>query len=210
MLLGLAVARTSAGLAVHTTVSFAGYVAGTALGVRITGRGEARGSAGGPGSGPGSGRAWPAHVTAALVTELVLMALFTAGWEISGASPAGSAQLLLLAAAAAAMGTQTAAVRSLGLAEISTTYLTGTLAGVITALVTPDRSARRRARVGLRRPGALLALAAGAGLGGLLIATAATVLPVVQLAVLIAVIAIGARNSRTRPREVRRGRPAAG
>jgi len=48
---------------------------------------------------------WPNHVTWALRAELVLLAGFTVGWEVSGGKPAGWAQYCLLAVTAAAMFT---------------------------------------------------------------------------------------------------------
>jgi uncharacterized membrane protein YoaK (UPF0700 family) len=81
------------------------------------------------------------------------------------------------------MGTQSAAARGFG-ARVSTTYLTGTLTSVVAALVT----SRRLAGVQWREVSLLLALAAGAALGGLLIANAAAGLPAVPLTALVLVI----------------------
>ncbi len=102
----------------------------------------------------------------ALVAELILLAGFTAGWEISGARPAGWVQFCVLATAAAAMGVQSSTVRSMGLSEVSTTYLTGTLTGLVSSLVSPGQDTPH----GLRRFGVLIGLAAGASLSGLLVA----------------------------------------
>jgi uncharacterized membrane protein YoaK (UPF0700 family) len=140
-------------------------------------------------------------VPTALLVELVLLAGFTVGWELTGGAPHGGAQLVLLAVAAAAMGTQSAAARGFG-AWVSTTYMTGTLTGVVAALVT----ARRPAGVRWREVSLLVALAAGAALGGLLIANAAAGLPAVPLTALVLVIgATRARNGGARPSR----RPAA-
>jgi hypothetical protein len=67
-----------------------------------------------------------------LAGELGLLLLFAVGWELVGDQPTHTAQALLLAVAAAAMGIQSTAIRRLG--EMSTTYLTSTLTGLIEAL----------------------------------------------------------------------------
>ena len=66
-----------------------------------------------------------------LAAELVVLAGFSAGWLASDGHPAGSAHLTLLAVAAA-MGMQSTAVRHLG--QMSSTYLTSTLTGILEAL----------------------------------------------------------------------------
>ena len=86
------------------------------------------------------------------------------------------------------MGTQSAAVRGFGRGEYATTYLTGTLTSLIAGLVTPG--ARRRP--GWRQPGALLALAAGALINGILVAHAPAAVPAVIIAPLCFVLALHA------------------
>ena len=113
-----------------------------------------------------------------LRTELTLLAGFGAGWVASGASPAGWAQFGLLATLAAAMGMQSAAVNDMGLAQVSTTFLTGTLTGLVSSLVSPGKKTPYR----LRRYGVLAGLLAGATLGGLLVATAPYGVPALPLA----------------------------
>ncbi|HEY6311951.1 MAG TPA: YoaK family protein, partial [Streptosporangiaceae bacterium] len=144
VLWGLAAARGSLSLAAHTAVAIAGYIAGVACGtwvahgVRASGASGPSEGAGDPG-GPGAEGALPAHVTWALSAEFVLLAGFAAGWEIDGASPAGWAQYALLAVLAAAMGVQSSAVKDMGLTEVSTTYLTGTLTGLVASLASPGQ-----------------------------------------------------------------------
>src|ERR1700730_5683086 len=106
-----------------------------------------------------------------LRAELTLLAGFTAGWEASGASPGGWAQFCLLATLAAAMGMQSSAVNDMGLTEVATTYLTGTLTGLVSSLVSP----RKRTPHLARRVGVLIGLVTGATLSGLFVATAADV-----------------------------------
>jgi len=203
VLFGLAAARVSAGLAEHTAVSVAGYVLGVAIGARVIalaprrGRAAAGGSrveaggsrveAGGSRAGAAAaGEDWPPMVTAALAVELALLAALSAGWELAGTRPSGAGQYLLLAAAATAMGVQSAAVRGLGRGDFSTTYLTGTLTALIAALVTPGK----REWPGWRQPGPLLALTAGALIGGALIANAPAAIPVITLTPLCLVLGL--------------------
>ena len=121
--------------------------------------------------------------------ESVLLAVFTGGWEITGAKPEGGAQLLLLATAAAAMGIQGGVVAVLGIAEVSTTYLTGTLTTLIDALASPQP----RPGVNARRAAALCALVGGAALGGLLLATVQAAVPAVPLVTLAGAMIAGTR-----------------
>jgi uncharacterized membrane protein YoaK (UPF0700 family) len=171
VLLGLAVERTSADLAAHTLVAFAGYAGGVAIGSLIAGPSHREDAL------------WPRRVTTALVVELVIFAGFTAGWELAGSHPAGASQLLLLAAVTVAMGIQSAAVRGLG-AKIATTYLTGTLTAVVGSLVNRELSLRDN-RTNLAVLGAA---AAGAAAGGGLIAAAPRALPVLQMGAVFGVI----------------------
>jgi uncharacterized membrane protein YoaK (UPF0700 family) len=188
---GLAVARGSVSLASHTAVSLAGYIAGVIGATRIAYRLR---SASGSKSGE-QGGVWPGHVTWALRAELVLLAGFTVGWEVSGARPVGWAQFCLLATAAAAMGVQAGAARDMGLMEVTTTYLTGTLTGLVASLARPGHKTPHR----VRRFGVLIGLAAGASLSGLLIATAADAadaVPALPLGALVTALVLAHRNRR--------------
>src|SRR5260370_37417460 len=89
-------------------------------------------------AGQAPGASWQQTPPAAVLVEFVLLAGFTVGWELTGAAPQGTAQFVLLAVAAAAMGTQSAAALGFG-ARVSTTYLTGTLTSVVAAWVTRGR-----------------------------------------------------------------------
>jgi uncharacterized membrane protein YoaK (UPF0700 family) len=181
---GLAVAQRSLSLASHTAVSIAGYIAGVAGGTWVVHGFRAAGDK--PGDEEGLASVLPAHVLWALFAELILLAGLTVGWEITGARPAGWAQYCLLAVAAAAMGVQASAVNEMGLTNVSTTFLTGTLTGLVSSLVSPGQDTPH----GLRRFGVLIGLAAGAGLSGLLVATAAAVVPALPLAALITTLVL--------------------
>jgi uncharacterized membrane protein YoaK (UPF0700 family) len=186
------VAQRSLSLASHTAVSIAGYIAGVAGGTWIA-HGFSRASPAKSADDEGQASALPAHVNRTLFAELVLLAGFAVGWEITGASPAGWAQFCLLAVTAAAMGVQAAAVNEMGLTNVSTTFLTGTLTGLVSSLVRPGQDTPH----GLRRFGVLIGLAAGASLCGLLVATAADGVPALPLAALVTTLVLASAPLRT-------------
>jgi uncharacterized membrane protein YoaK (UPF0700 family) len=194
VLAGLAVAQRSLSLASHTAVAIAGYIAGVAGGTWIA-HGFKAASPPKPADDEGPASVLPAHVNWALFAELILLAGFTAGWEITGASPAGWAQFCLLAVAAAAMGVQASAVNEMGLTNVSTTFLTGTLTALVSSLVSPGQDTPHSPR----RFGVLIGLAVGASLSGLLVATAADGVPALPLAALITTLVLASvplRNGR--------------
>jgi uncharacterized membrane protein YoaK (UPF0700 family) len=196
VLWGLAVARGSLTLASHTAVAVGGYIAGVAVGTWVAhGFKEASSNQEG---------VLPSHVIWVLLAELTLLAGFAVGWEVSGASPAGWAQFCLLATLAAAMGMQSSAVNDMGLAQVSTTYLTGTLTGLVSSLVSPGQDTPH----GIRRFGVLIGLVAGASLCGMFVATAADGVPALLLAALVTtlVLATGPGWWRPRPRVRARAR----
>ena len=180
VLWGLSAAERSVSLFSHTAVSIAGYITGVACGTWVAHGFKVRGSRQ-AGRGRTGTACCPAHVSWALFTELVLLAGFTAGWEITGARPAGWAEFVLLAVLAAAMGMQSSSVNEMGLTNVSTTFLTGTLTGLVSSLARPGQDMQH----GARRIGVLIGLAAGALLCGLLVATAPRVVPVLPLAAVI-------------------------
>jgi uncharacterized membrane protein YoaK (UPF0700 family) len=202
VLWGLAAARGSLTLFSHTAVSIAGYIAGVAGGTLIA-HGVKGASAEDDGSRAGM---LPPQVIWVLLGELTLLAGFAAGWEASGASPAGWAQFCLLATLAAAMGVQSSAVKDMGLTEVSTTYLTGTLTGLVSSLVSPGRDTPH----GIRRFGVLIGLVAGASLCGMFVAVAADVVPALMLAALAATLVLATGPDWRRPRLRLRARPPAG
>jgi uncharacterized membrane protein YoaK (UPF0700 family) len=190
VLWGLAVASGSLTLASHTAVSIGGYIVGVAAGTWIGH--HAKGSS----ASAGEGGVLPAHVMWVLLAELTLLAGFTVGWEVCGAAPAGWAQFALLATLAAAMGTQSSAVNDMGLTQVSTTYLTGTLTGLVSSLTSPGQDTQH----GLRRFGVLIGLVAGASLCGLFVATAADGVPALLLAAAITTIVAATWPGRRFPR----------
>jgi uncharacterized membrane protein YoaK (UPF0700 family) len=201
-LFGLSVARGSGSLAAHTTVAVAGYVAGVVVGTRILWRRADRES------GPAVAKApvtkapdgeWPPRMTLTLLTELTLLAGVLTGWELTGTRPAGTAQFVILAVAACAMGIQSAAVNQMGLGNVSTTFLTGTLTGLVSAIARPG------SKPDARRSGVLAGLVVGALLAGGLDATAPAAVPLVPLLGVAAGLALG--SGRYRPAWLDPGTP---
>src|ERR1700750_1706970 len=186
VLWGLSAAQRSVSLFSHTAVSIAGYITGVAVGTWVAHGFKVRGS----GKPDDSDRdtVLSGHVSWALFTELVLLAGFTAGWEVAGARPTGWAEFVLLAVLAAAMGMDAPSVNERGLAQLSTTFLTGTLTGLVSALASPGQNTQ----YGGLRIGVLIGLAAGALLCGLLGATAPRVVPALPLAAVITVLVLSA------------------
>ena len=186
VLWGLSAAQRSVSLFSHTAVSIAGYITGVAGGTWVAHGFKVHGD--GKPDETDRDSVLPAHVSWALFTELVLLAGFTAGWEITGARPAGWVEFVLLAVLAAAMGVQSSSVNEMGLTNVSTTFLTGTLTGLVSSLARPGQHMQH----GARRFGVLIGLAAGALLCGLLVATAPRVVPVLPLAAVITVLVLSA------------------
>ncbi len=179
-LTGLALARSDVALLTHTAVGLAGYVFGVAAGSRITGRREP------------AGAAWPRSVTAVLAVQFAVLFGLAVGWEATGGAPSGTAQLVLLAAAAASMGLQSAAMRGLGV-TVTTTYLTGTLTGLTAALTRSPRARCDRAAVA-----ALLAIVGGAACAGVVLVTVPSATPLLVLAPVGAVLVVAAYRERRR------------
>ncbi len=176
VLLGVAASTHSSIEAIHAGVALAGYAAGVLAGAPLAARRSHRTGA------------WPASVTTTLAAELCVLAGFCIGWELSHGRPRGGAQLALLVVLAAGMGMQSAAVRHLG--QMSSTYLTSTLTGVLAGLVT-----RTRPEGFVRSVGVLAAVVVGALAGGTLATRAYAWLPVLILVPLGVVIAGSAAAS---------------
>ena len=175
-LLGVAAGQHDTTLALNAGLALAGYAAGVLAGAAVAGTPQ-------PGQPP-----WPVQVTRALAAEFGVLIAFSILWLTAGGHPAGASRLTLLMLAAAAMGLQSTAVRRLG--QMSTTYLTSTLTGILTAL-----ALRRWPEDWQRSTGILVMAVTGAALGAL----AATQSPRwVPAAVLIPIAAVLARATRLR------------
>lgn len=171
-LMGLGLARADVATIVHTCVAVLSYVVGVAVGSAVTGPREP------------DHPVWPRRVTAALAVQLALQCVLAVGWALTGGAAAGGVQMALLATAAASMGLQGAAVRGLGV-TLATTYLTGTLTGLIA-----NRTLSKPSRADAAGVAALVAAVAGAACGGLTLATVPLVAPVWCLVSVVTVIVI--------------------
>ena len=166
ILLGASAVSTNGSLALSCACALGGY----ALGAFITAPRRDR-----------DGAVWPVGTTRALGLDLALLAAFGLGWEIVGGRPSRSIQIVLLALAAGAMGAQSSAVRRLG--QMSTTYLTSTLTGLVESI------ARRRWSDGDSRGVAILGAATcGAAAGTALLLYAPAWLPALQLLPVVIVV----------------------
>lgn len=143
ILLGISAVRADGRLAVFSGCALCGY----ALGVLIA---APRRRASEP-----ERLLWPAGATLALGVETILLLVFAVVWQIDGRRPSHAMQIVMLALGAAAMGVQSTAVRRLG--QMSTTYLTSTLTGLMEAIVV-----RRFTADHLRSLAILLSALAGA------------------------------------------------
>jgi len=181
-LLGVAAGQQNLNLAENGGLVLAGYGLGVLIGGAIAGIPEDREPV------------WPRQVTMALAAELLVLAAFSGGWLASGGHPAGGARLALLAVAGGAMGMQSTAVRRLG--QMSTTYLTSTLTGLLQAL-----AIRRWPSQWQRSTGVLAAFVAGAALGAVAALESPSLVPAAVLIPLAAVVTCSL------PAAGRQGRP---
>lgn len=169
-LLGVAAGQRHGGLAVNGGLALAGYGIGALAGGMVAGT-------------PAEGQpVWPRRATATLMAELLLLCGFSGGWLAAGGHPAGWVRLVLLAVAAAAMGIQSTAVRRLG--QMSTTYLTSTLTGLVQALAILRWPAEWQ-----RSAGVLLGFVCGAVCGATAALAAPSLVPAALLVPLAAVVA---------------------
>lgn len=171
VLLGTSAVKSDGHLALFTGCALAGYAVG--VGVAAPRRTEAS----------SDGVVWPRAATFALVPDFALLAAFAIAWEIGGRHPGRGMQIALLVLCAMAMGVQSTAVRRLG--QVSTTYLTSTLTGLLESLVV-----RRWGAGETRSLGILIAACGGAAAGIALVIHAWRLLPALQLAPLAVVLVV--------------------
>lgn len=135
VLLGLALGQAKLQASLHAGLALAGFVAGVAVGRMMVGESRERAD-------------WTPSVTVALAVELALLVVFAIWWGIASTAPAVGVVYALITLSALAMGMQSAAIRSLGVASVSTTYVTGTLTNLTMDVV--DRLSPRAASRGNR------------------------------------------------------------
>jgi uncharacterized membrane protein YoaK (UPF0700 family) len=180
VLLGISAVQPDGRLALFSGAALAGYAAGVLLAAPRRRVSEAT-----------DPPVWPAGATMALAGDLALLVAFGVFWEIDSGHPGRGAQVAMLVLCAAAMGIQSTAVRRMG--QISTTYLTSTLTGLLEAVIS-----RRWVPEHGRSVGILLAAVAGAAAGLAVDSHGRGWLPAVQLTPLAVVVLVARRASRWR------------
>jgi uncharacterized membrane protein YoaK (UPF0700 family) len=177
VLLGVAIGQGVLGNALRGLVAVGAYGIGVLAGARIIGVLP-------------RDTLWAPAVSRALVLEAGLQALFLVGWILTNATPDGLAAVALITISGIAMGLQAATTRGLAPGR-STTYLTGTLTGLLTELsalgVRPDW---------WHRLAIVVALVCGALAGAIAFTTAPYVAPAIPLIVLAGVVLFAASVDR--------------
>jgi uncharacterized membrane protein YoaK (UPF0700 family) len=179
LFVGIAAVKAEGSLAKRCAVVLISYIVGVGIGSRVA-----------QPSGQVS-RLGTRRLDLLLGGELALLLIYACLWMAAGAHPKGWDQMVLLAAIAIAMGAQTAAARQLGDPEASTTYLTGTLSGVVSSL-----AGRHRPDLGAMV--ALVALFLGAAAGAGLIEVVPMAVPFLAVAAVGATVALSLHQGRSR------------
>jgi uncharacterized membrane protein YoaK (UPF0700 family) len=120
VLVGLSITRHEGALGWHAGAALAGFVVAVFLTSRLI-RAQDKDA------DDAKRSVWPRPVTVAVAAEAFPLIGVAVAWGLTAGRPAGATQLTLCAAAAFAMGMQSAAVRALGVAGLSSTFFTGTL-----------------------------------------------------------------------------------
>jgi uncharacterized membrane protein YoaK (UPF0700 family) len=142
---------------------------------------------------PGVG-VWPLRVRFALVAVLVLEAGFCITWVITEGQPGGMLELALTVVLGLAMGTQSAAVRTLAPSGMSTTFMTGTLVDLVHSVPSSTDE-----RIGKARSLAVVAsLAGGAAGAAVLFYVARPLAPVVAPGLVAVVLVVASLQTRDR------------
>jgi len=183
VLLGIGVAGTKEPAGpnpVTVVISLAAFAAGVALAIPIL-----KAFDGGRGTADNKVfQAWPRRVSIALAIALILQVVFLVVW-VTAASPASLAYILM-ALSALALGLQANAIRSLNVPSISTTAFTAAYIDLFSGLATWSLTAHSARRL----VASLVAMAAGACLGDVMLRYAHPYAPVVPAVVTAVVIAI--------------------
>jgi uncharacterized membrane protein YoaK (UPF0700 family) len=124
---GLAAVHAEAGLGRRCATALVSYAIGAGTGSAVA-----------PPSGKVN-RFGTRRLSLLLTGEAGLLAFYAIWWVTAGARPQGWQQMSLLGAATFAMGLQSAAAREFGEPNTGTTYLTGTLTGVVSTIVAGKR-----------------------------------------------------------------------
>jgi uncharacterized membrane protein YoaK (UPF0700 family) len=172
VLLGLAVGSSAGPEAVRSAVSLVVYALGVFAASRLV-------------RSPPSSSLWPTGLTLALACGAVAQAGVLAGWLGASGHPNELFKVVLVGFSALAMGLQGGAVARLRISGVTTTYVTGTLTGLIGGLALGSGTHRELAR----RAVVLIALLTGAACGALLLTYVRSGAPALPLAMTMSVIA---------------------
>jgi uncharacterized membrane protein YoaK (UPF0700 family) len=153
VLVGLSITHHEGALGWHAGAALAGFVVAVFLTSRLI-------RAHDKDADDAKRSVWPRPVTVAIAAEAFPLIGVAVAWGLTAGRPAGATQLTLCAAAAFAMGMQSAAVRALGVAGLSSTFFTGTLTETVRDLTGPGPLRWSPASSGL------VALVAGAAAQG--------------------------------------------
>ena len=184
-LLAFGVARCDLAQILPAGLALAAFSAGAAAGALIVGRERSRGT-------------WSRSVTSALGCEALVLAVFVVMWQSAGPAHRVPVTTLLILVSSLAMGLQAAAVRHLGVAGVSTTYITATLTGLAAELVGWARADDDASASRMRLFAAVVgAYGAGAFLGALSMSHASAWvvwLPLLGVTMVVARATLGQRN----------------
>lgn len=133
---------------------------------------------------------WRTRTSVVGAVEVLLLAGVAVGWLEGGGHPSAGLAIVLLALASLAMGVQSAVTLSVGVPGASTTYLTGTLATYVGAVVVRPYQVGTRVADVVR----LVALLAGAVAGAFLLRYAPLWTPVLPAVLVTIVVALGIRR----------------
>jgi uncharacterized membrane protein YoaK (UPF0700 family) len=164
VLLGLSATRADDSLALRSALALVLFATGAFAGARIAGVPRA------------ADPAWPRAVVTALRVQLAGEAVFAVGWWAADGHPLGALQPVLLGISAINLGIQSSAILRFGVSGLSTTYLTGTLTGLVASLARGEHP-----RNVIPSAQLLCGLIGGAALTSALAAHAALAVPALQL-----------------------------
>lgn len=87
---------------------------------------------------------WPRRTALAVYGEAVLQLAVAIAWLLLAGTPPAAARYAMVVAYGISMGAQSTVAQALAVHGVSTTYVTGTLLGLLTDLLTGRRGGRRR------------------------------------------------------------------
>jgi uncharacterized membrane protein YoaK (UPF0700 family) len=175
VLLGIALARHDAERIGQVLVALVCYMAGVALGARITRAPEP------------NDPVWPQAVTRALAVEAVFFVAYATLWWATGAHLGVEAQAALVGLGAIALGIQSSAMQRFGEGlGLNTTFLSGSLTRLVGRLATGHRFRDLHHHLLV-----LAGLVCGGVLAALLVLHAPAFAPLVQLVPLALALGVG-------------------